>query len=81
MNVIMQANWEEVKEEKKMCQALRELFAEELKESQEEGIALGEISGIKLAKKVFRLAKDDLPLFEIAEKCGITEEKVKQILE
>ena len=38
---IMRANWQELKEERKMCEALRELFADDLRESREEGIMEG----------------------------------------
>ena len=34
---IVRANWKKVKEEKQMCEALQELFADELKESMEYG--------------------------------------------
>lgn len=68
-----------------MCQALRELFADELKESREEGVSIGwkggENSGIELAKKVFHLMNEKMPVSEIAKECKITEEKVKRILE
>ena len=37
----MRANWQELKEERKMCEALRELFADDLRESKEEGIMEG----------------------------------------
>ena len=37
----MRANWQELKEERKMCEALRELFADDLRESREEGIMEG----------------------------------------
>ena len=37
-DTIMRANWQELKEERKMCEALRELFADDLRESREEGI-------------------------------------------
>ena len=33
--------WQELKEERKMCEALRELFADDLRESKEEGIMEG----------------------------------------
>ena len=36
-DTIMRANWKELKEERKMCEALRELFADDLRESREEG--------------------------------------------
>ena len=35
-DTIMRANWKELKEERKMCEALRELFADDLRESREE---------------------------------------------
>lgn len=54
MDLIVRANWEQVKEEKEMCDALRELFAQELKESEEKGmergLSQGESQGIILAK-------------------------------
>lgn len=40
MDVILRANWKAAEEEIKMCDALRELFAEELAECKEEGIQL-----------------------------------------
>ena len=33
MNLIERANWKQMEEEKRMCDALNELFAEELKEA------------------------------------------------
>lgn len=73
MDLIVRANWEKVKEEIKMCDALRELFAEELKESEEKGI--------KLTKTIFKLSATGIPIKEIAEQCGISENRVKEILE
>lgn len=81
MEVIMRANWKKVKEAKAMCEALKELFADELEESREEGTVIGEALGIELAKKVFRFAKENMSICEIAEKCGVSEEKVRMILE
>lgn len=77
MDLIVRANWERMKEEKKVCEALRELFADELRESEErgmkqgrvqgleqgrvqgleQGLEQGENQGIKLAKRVFKLAR------------------------
>ncbi|MBM6947901.1 hypothetical protein [Mordavella massiliensis] len=37
MDLVVQANWDKVKEEKEMCEALKELFADELQESLEYG--------------------------------------------
>ena len=93
MHLITRANWEQMEEEKKMCDALNELFAEELKEADERGRAAGMESGLKagkesgrtegiqLAKQVFRLSRSGVSESEIARQCGITVEQVKEILE
>lgn len=47
MDLIVRANWEKIKEEKTMCDALNELFADELAESKERGIQEGLAQGIK----------------------------------
>jgi flagellar biosynthesis/type III secretory pathway protein FliH len=47
---IMRANWQELKEERKMCEALRELFADDLRESREEGIMEGRNVGKREGK-------------------------------
>ena len=44
-DTIMRANWQELKEERKMCEALRELFADDLKESELKGRNAGRIEG------------------------------------
>ena len=44
-DTIMRANWKELKEERKMCEALRELFADDLRESREEGVLEGRNAG------------------------------------
>ena len=44
-DTIMRANWKELEEERKMCDALRELFADDLRESREEGRNAGKIEG------------------------------------
>ncbi|MGL5417777.1 MAG: hypothetical protein ACRDAU_19065 [Clostridium sp.] len=41
----------------------------------------GKESGIELAKKVFKLFKQEKTLETIAKECDITVEKVKKILE
>ena len=46
----MRANWQELKEERKMCEALRELFADDLRESREEGIMEGRNVGKREGK-------------------------------
>ena len=44
-DTIMRANWKEVKEERKMCEALKELFADDLQESELKGRNAGKIEG------------------------------------
>lgn len=46
MNAVLRANWREVEVEKNMCEALKELFAEELKESADKGKAEGKAESI-----------------------------------
>lgn len=59
MDVIMRANKEVFKEAKSMCQALRELFADELVESENRGISKGIGQGEnQLARLVFYLLTD-----------------------
>ena len=72
MDLIARANHEQMEEEKKMCDALRELFAEELEEEKEKGM--------ELAKRVFTLNAQGLSAEEIAQKCGITKERVEKLL-
>lgn len=54
MNLITRANWEQMEVEKKMCDALNELFAEELREAdlrgRTEGLRLGRSEGLQLGK-------------------------------
>lgn len=79
--------------EKRMCDALKELFAEELKEAdlkgrseglkvgRTEGIQLGRTEGIRLTKLVFQLSLKGESPEAIADKCGISPEEVREILE
>ena len=77
MDLITRANWKQMEEAKKMCDALNELFAEELKEADERGRA----AGLELAKQVFRLSGSGVSESEIARQCDITVEQVREILE
>lgn len=89
MNLIVRANWELIKEEKEMCEALRELFADELRESEENGLKRGLESGLKqglqngleLAKDIFKLFRAGVSPEEIAERCGISVEQVREMVE
>lgn len=76
MDLIVRANWEQMEEEKKMCEALKELFAEDFKRVEEESIKKGEQRTIK----IFRLSAAGTPVEAIAKQCGVTVEKVCQIL-
>ena len=42
----MRANWKELREEQKMCEALRELFADDLRESELRGRNAGKIESV-----------------------------------
>ena len=81
MNLIVRANWELIKEEKEMCEALRELFADELRESEENGLKQGLQNGLELAKNIFKLFRAGISPEEIAEKCCISVEQVKEMVE
>ena len=97
MNLVTRANWTQMEVEKKMCDALNELFAEELKEADargrreghrtgvieghRNGIIEGRADGIKLTKKVFQLSAQGESMESIAEKCNIPLEEVRDILE
>ena len=93
MDLITRANWEQMEVEKKMCDALKELFAEELKEADSrgrsegmreglsQGLQQGLTQGIQLTKRVLQLsAQGDSPEM-IADKCNVSLEQVKKILE
>lgn len=81
MDLITRANWKEMEVERKMCDALRELFAEELKEENERGMEQGMERGIHLAKLIFKLSAQGSSAEEIAEKCDLPLEQVREILE
>ena len=77
MDLITRANWKEMEADRKMCDALRELFAEELKEENEKGME----RGIHLAKLIFKLSAQGSSDEEIAKKCDLPLEQVREILE
>lgn len=51
MNLVTRANWEQMEVEKKMCEALNELFAEELKEADLRGRKEGREEGRNVGKE------------------------------
>ena len=67
--------------EKKMCDALKELFAEELKEADHQGTERGRAEGLKLAKTIFRLSAQGVPAEELAQQCGLSADQVREVLE
>lgn len=93
MDLIMRANWEQMEEERKMCDAFRELFAEDFKRAEEEGLKRGMEQGLErgleqglergiyYTKKILKLFSEGLPVEQIAEKEGVSVERVNQILE
>ena len=75
MDLIVRANWEKVKEEKDMCEALRELFADELQESEDAGAEKQIISVV--CKKL----EKNRGVSEISEALEEPEEKIRLICE
>ena len=86
MDLIVRANWDKMKEEKEMCEALRELFADELRESEERGKEEGKEQGeeTKLISWICAKLKKDKPISAIIEdfgEMGEPEERVSLICE
>ena len=77
MEAIIQGNWAETEAARKMCDALKELFAEDFKESENCGLQ----KGIQLTKTVFSLSRQGFSAEEIAGQCNISKEQVEEILE
>lgn len=65
MDLIMRANWEKYREVRTMCDALRELFAEELEERENIGLEKGEMA--KLVTLVMRKMEKGQSIPRIAE--------------
>ncbi len=64
-----------------MCEALRELFADELKESEENGMKKGLQNGLELAKNIYKLFKAGVSPEKIAEEFGLPVEQVREMVE
>jgi predicted transposase YdaD len=77
---IMRANWQELKEERKMCEALRELFADDLRESKEEGIMEGRNVG-KLEGKLEGAASKVIEIVIKKYKKGCSVKETADMLE
>jgi hypothetical protein len=88
MNLITRANWEQMEVEKKMCDALNELFAEELREAdlrgRTEGLKLGKSEGLHQAAvetyQEMGLNYQDTRS-RIKEKYQLTEDEARKIME
>lgn len=81
MDLITRANWEQMEVEKKMCDALKELFAEELKEADNNGRTEGIQTGIQQGKREMILAflKAGAEINIIKEATGLNEEQIEEI--
>ena len=78
-------NWQELKEERKMCEALRELFVDDLRESREEGIMEGRNVGkregeaSKVIEIVIKKYKKGCSVKETADMLEEPQTLIKQI--
>lgn len=85
MDLIMRANWETCQEVDKMCDALRELFADELEERENKGIEKGLEEGLergkmaKLINQVMRKRERGQSAARIAEDLMEPEEVVQKL--
>ena len=81
MDLIMRANWETCQEVDKMCDALRELFADELEERENKGIEKGLERGkmAKLINQVMRKRGRGQSAARIAEDLMEPEEVVQKL--
>ena len=75
MNLITRANWEQMEVEKMMCDALNELFAEELKEADSRGRAEGLRQGKH--EMIFAFLKAGADIKMIKEASGLNEEEIE----
>ena len=73
MNLITRANWEQMEVEKKMCDALNELFAEELKEADNKGRTEGR------REMIFAFLKAGADIKMIKEASGLNEDEIEAI--
>ena len=80
-DTIMRANWKEVKAERKMCEALKELFADDLRESELKGRNAGKIEGAasKIVEQVIKKYKKGYSVEETAEMLEESPALIEQI--
>ena len=79
-DTIMRANWKELKEERRMCQALRELFADDLRESELKGRNAGKREG-KIEGKMEGKMEAKIELIIKKYKKGCSAEETADIIE
>lgn len=79
MNLIVHANWEKMEEEKRMCEALAELFADELRESEARGIEKGIKSLIETCCEI-HFSKQGT-MMKVMEKYEFTQEVASAYME
>ena len=73
MDLITRANWEQMEVEKKMCDALKELFEEELKEADSKGRIEGK------REMIIAFLKAGAENKIIKEASGLSEEQIEEI--
>ena len=82
MDLIIRANQEQYEEGKKMCEALRELFADELEEREEKGMEKGIEKGMErgaIVKLISQIRKKQQKGLSAAETAEILEEEPEQV--
>lgn len=77
MDVVTRANWEKLEEEREMCEALKELFAEDFREATELGKEIGKEIGKK--ETSLNLKNMGMKLEDIAKAVGETVETVETV--
>ncbi len=79
-DAVMRANWEKLKEGSNMCEALKELFADDLRESREQGIIEGKTVGRNEGRNAGRIEGRIELIIKIYQK-GYTAEATADMLE
>lgn len=82
MDLIARANWKQMEVEKKMCDALNELFAEELKEADDKGREKGVNEGREqlLREQIAKKREKGKNVSEIAEELETDEQTVRKLM-
>lgn len=67
MDLIVRANWEQMEEGRNMCEALRELFADELEKSREIAMEQGLEQGFDLLNRLNQLLAEQNRIGDIVK--------------